>query len=221
VVEIRSNKTGRVIHEVNAASLAGVNYSGAYQFRADLPGADHVGAILTGADLRYATLRGADMRRTDLGATFAHADLRGANLQHAEITGDFRDADLRGADMRYAIWRRDARFEGARFEGADLRGATLAGWTLRQTAAFVVSGILLCWIAVAITNHFRDHAPISPWQVERTLLTIWVITLPSSIRSPDLRRVNLEGVVWDDTTRWPWRFTPPTPPGDNGSRCGV
>ena len=72
--------------------------------RADLSGADLIGAnlrgaTLSGADLRGANLRWATLSEADLGgADLSGADLRGANLHWADLTG----ANLRGADLRCA-----------------------------------------------------------------------------------------------------------------------
>lgn len=223
MVQIRSNKTGKIIHTVNGASLAGARLSGTDLFRADLPGADLVGAILLGTDLRYADLRGADLRRAaTYGATFAHADLRGANLAHQQLDADFTDADLRGADLRHTRWTREAKFSGARLEGADLRGARLVGWTMREAAGFVMGCIAVSWLAVTAVNHFSHRPLMSVWGVlSSALLMMLVFIVPPKWRGPDLRRVDFDGVVWDESTAWsrgPRPSTRPSAPAGSGRR---
>ena len=86
--------------------------------RANLRGADLVGANLREADLRGADLGRANLREADLVGT----DLGRANLRGADLVGaDLGEADLRGADL-----------VGANLREADLRGANLVGANLRE-----------------------------------------------------------------------------------------
>jgi uncharacterized protein YjbI with pentapeptide repeats len=72
--------------------------------RADLSGANLIGADLNGANLRYAYLNGANLRYAYLNG----ANLRNAHLRNAHLYG----ANLNGADLN-----------GAHLNGADLAGA--------------------------------------------------------------------------------------------------
>lgn len=111
---------GRQLWRCEAASLRDAAEQAvrcdAHLYRADLRGADLVGARLAGAHMREATLTGAylsgaDLARADLRyATIARADLRGAILDHA--------------DLRYATIDCTS-LAGARVAGADFGEATL------------------------------------------------------------------------------------------------
>lgn len=71
---------------LNAASLTGLDFSGAYLMHADLQGADLSDSCLAGADLFGADLRGARLVSADLaGANLDASDLRGANLSNATL----------------------------------------------------------------------------------------------------------------------------------------
>jgi len=142
-IEIKNRFTGKVLFELSTennsvkktlevavkekADLMGADLMGAYLRGADLMGADLMGADLRGADLMGADLRGAYLRGADLrGAYLRGADLRGADLMGADLRG----ADLMGADLRGAYLR------GADLMGADLRGADLMGYKIKVAAVF-------------------------------------------------------------------------------------
>jgi hypothetical protein len=100
--------------------------------RANLSGAD-----LIGADLSRANLSGADLSRAGLsGADLSRANLSGANLIGAGLSGaDLSGADLSGADLIGADLSR-ANLSGADLSGADLIGADLSG---AKGAALVIA----------------------------------------------------------------------------------
>lgn len=85
--------------------------------RANLRGANLIGADLSEADLRRANLSGADLREADL----RRANLRGADLSGADLSG----ANLSGADLR-----------GANLSEADLRGADLCEVRINERTVF-------------------------------------------------------------------------------------
>jgi hypothetical protein len=89
--------------------------------RADLRGANLIGASLSRADLRGANLRGANLGRANL----IGASLDGANLSRADLRG----ADLIGANLGRANLI-GASLIGANLSRADLRGADLIGANL-------------------------------------------------------------------------------------------
>ena len=96
--------------------------------KADLKGADLIGANLRGADLGGANLRGADLRKVDLIGTNLHeADLSEACLRGA----DLHEADLSKADLIGANFRKTDLSEAC-LGGADLRKADLIGTNLRE-----------------------------------------------------------------------------------------
>ena len=109
--------------EGKCADLSDVNLR-----RADLPGAD-----LIGADLRRANLSDANLYRTNL----TGADLTGANLSSANFFGaDLSRVDLSGADLSGAYLTSanlsSADLTGANLRGADLEWSVLTGADLRR-----------------------------------------------------------------------------------------
>ena len=111
--------------------------------RANLSGADLIGANLREAnlykaDLMEANLREANLYKADLtGANLSGADLRGANLMGADLTGanlggaNLTEADLMGADLSRADLG-GAKLSGANLMGADLIRANLSGADLSR-----------------------------------------------------------------------------------------
>ena len=96
--------------------------------RADLEGANLIGAYLIGSNLEGADLEGSNLK----GVNLMGANLEGANLGSANL----RDADLGGADLKGAYLERTnlrgANLEGANLEGAYLKDANLEGAYLRE-----------------------------------------------------------------------------------------
>lgn len=79
----------------------------AIKVRANLEGADLIGANLEGANLKGADLIGADLIGANLkGAYLIGADLKGANLKGANLEGaDLKGANLEGANLPiYCKW---------------------------------------------------------------------------------------------------------------------
>jgi uncharacterized protein YjbI with pentapeptide repeats len=110
------------------ADLRGANLMGADLMDANLRGADLRGANLRGADLMDANLRGADLRGADLmGADLMDANRRGANLMEANLMdANLMEANLRGANLM------DANLREANLRGANLMEANLdfSSWPL-------------------------------------------------------------------------------------------
>jgi hypothetical protein len=103
----------------DGVALVGVDLSGAFLHRVNLPNAHLNRADLNGADMRNAVLRNADLEDSSMFFT----NLRNADLRDARMGGlsdltnvDFNGADLRGADFNQAI-----------LDKADLRNTDLAG----------------------------------------------------------------------------------------------
>ena len=178
--------------DLRGANLRGANLRYSPLRGADLTGADLTGAILTVADLTGAVLRGAVLTGAVLrGANLRGADLRGADLTRAELEG----AKLR--DVRYdnsttwpdyiqdvlRVWQGDKNLTGADLIGADLTGANLTGANL--------------------TGADLTGADLTGADLTGANLT------GADLRGADLTRAELEGVIYDDSTRWPARFTPP------------
>lgn len=136
-------------------------------------------------------LEGADLRGLDLGCSnlrpAAGAPVVLASMEYAQGCADFRFADLRRADMRHM------ELGGGRFAGADMRGAVLRNALLPMasfsdhTAGADLSGAVL------------DGANLQGADLSQAILA----------------DVSMEGVCWDESTRWPVGFEPPS------SRCLV
>ena len=101
--------------------------------RANLIGADLIGANLRSANLRDANLIGANLRSANLrdanliGANLGSANLIGANLGSADLIGaNLRSANLIGANLGSANLG-SANLIGANLIGANLIGANLIG----------------------------------------------------------------------------------------------
>ena len=107
---------------LEGANLIGANLKGANLIGANLDGANLIGATLKGATLEGANLKGANL----IGATLEGATLDGANLIGATLDG----ANLIGATL-----------EGATLDGATLKGATLKGATLDGARHFLSARI--------------------------------------------------------------------------------
>lgn len=114
------------------ADLIGANLIGADLRSANLSGADLRSVELFGADLRRAYLIGTDLRRAGL----RRANLRGANLLVANLRGaNLIGVDLREADLNWANLR-GANLFWADLRGADLKGVNLRGALLPKTERF-------------------------------------------------------------------------------------
>ena len=94
---------------------------GAHLVRADLSGANLLGADLRGASFLMANLSAAAFYKADLsGVNFSEANLSGANLLAANLSGaNFSKANLSGAELQWAD------LSGVNFSETDLSGANL------------------------------------------------------------------------------------------------
>jgi uncharacterized protein YjbI with pentapeptide repeats len=231
-MEIRFRESGDTLCWLNAPSLREADLKGSVLAGADLRGArlDHadlrnvnlIGADLSRADLHGADLRGALLERAVLsGANLSHADLRGVNLAGAALgTTDLSEADLRGASLRGTKWQSGLFSSGglddADFSNADMRGANLSGWSpadfLRYYAVGIAGAIVYFLIAYYVWPARRAYHTFTS-ALGLALMTT-VITYAGYGAGPDLRHVKLDGAVWDETTRWPWRFHPPADKAD-------
>jgi hypothetical protein len=105
MIQIKHRSTGKVIKEVDAASLVNADLRGTDLRFANLQytklqDADLRGADLQDADLEFAYLRRADLRCANLQDTnLQHANLQHARLQRVNLLG----ADLYGANIRWAL----------------------------------------------------------------------------------------------------------------------
>ena len=110
--------------EGQRADLRGANLIGAYLHKTDLEGANLKGANLQGADFWAADLEGANLR---------HGNLKGANLRHANL----QHANLEEANLSFTNpW--GANLEGANLTGANLEGAKLVWIALRGAEGLTI-----------------------------------------------------------------------------------
>jgi uncharacterized protein YjbI with pentapeptide repeats len=127
-----------------------------------------------------------DLRKADLShSNLSGAVLSGANMHHARLRG----ADLRGANLTKANLTgadlRGANLTEANLIGADLRGASmlLARLTRADLRGADLRGADLRYASLI---GLRDWA-----------------AMPVDLREAALTDI-LNGVLWSDTTRWPW-----------------
>jgi hypothetical protein len=112
-----NHKQGRKAN-LSGANLIGANLSGAYLSAADLRGVNLSTAKMVGADLRRANLRGAKLWR---------ADLSGAWLYEANLSGaDLYETDLSRADLSDAILNKNTVLFSVNLKDTTLRNVNLS-----------------------------------------------------------------------------------------------
>ena len=203
--------------DLTRANLIRAILTEAILFRADLERANLTGADLTGANLTFANLIRAILIRAILErakltrADLTGADLTGAYLEGADLTkADLSDANLTGAnltrvylgDVRYddstiwpdsvrdvlRVWRGDKYLTKADLSDAELFDADLSGANL-------------------------TGANLTGANLNRADLTDAILT-GADLTSADLygAKLNgavLDGIIYNDSTVWPYGFTPP------------
>jgi uncharacterized protein YjbI with pentapeptide repeats len=231
---IKADLTGASLYRVNltGVNLTGVNLTGALLTRAVLTEAVLIGArmfravlteaVLIKVNLYGANLFGALLTRVNLTrANLRDADLRGANLTEAVLT----EAVLISARMF------DANLTGANLTGADLRGANLTGAYLtgvhlkdvKYDDSTVwpnsVSDVLRVWQGdkdlydvnlrgANLTGADLTGADLRYAAVNGAWLRYAILT-GADLSDADLTDAILEGITYDETTKWPIGFTPP------------
>jgi uncharacterized protein YjbI with pentapeptide repeats len=178
--------------DLGGANLAGVNLTGADLSEAVLTGAILTDAILTEAILESTTLEGARLEGADL--TDAHlydARLKGAKYDESTIWPDSVRDVLR-------VWRGDkdltkAHLFGASLVEADLRSANLTGANLIDANLHDAH----------LTDAKLIDAHLYGAYLYRALLR------GADLRGADLTEAELEGITYDENTKWPEGFTPP------------
>ncbi|MEV6333484.1 pentapeptide repeat-containing protein [Nocardia vinacea] len=172
------------------ADLSGADLSGADLLSANLIDAKLTGAKLTGANLFHATLTYADMSRANL----TNADMNRANLTSANLTGaKLTDANMSRANLTYADLSganlTDANLTGACLTHANLTGANLAGASL-------------------------THANLAGANMTEAKLIFAKLTdadlFDANLTGANMSGVNMTGIRYNEHTRWPGGFTPPS-----------
>lgn len=206
-VFVNTNLSGAVLAHADmtgvaltTSDLSAVNFSEARLVNSNLNGMNLAGAYMdeaqmAGIQLEHAYLPGAQISKSDLsGANLRYADLRGVwiNLTIL-VSADLRGANLAGASMigsdLTGAYLNEAVLVGANLVGANLRGADLRGADLRQT------------ILVATPELVAREKMIDP-ELRAMSESQW--------KELALGDTVLEGARYDDQTRFPQGFTPPT-----------
>ena len=183
--------------DLRGANLRNTNLKDTSLYSANLTGADLRGADLTGAVFYHAYLQDVqyddstiwpenvrDVLRVWRGdKTLSGANLYGAGLTEANLSG----TDLRGANLTNAVLY-EADLTDAQLNRADLQKANLLGAKLNGAK---LNGAKL------------NGAVLNSANLTGANLTGAVLT------SAKLRGAVLDGIIYDDSTRWPARFTPP------------
>lgn len=179
--------TRGILDEIRKITGQRIRGSGPDMSGLDLSGRDFSGQNLSyynfsHADLSGAKLIEADLSHTDLGDTnLSRANLSGADLSYAEGLGtDFCYADLSGADLRGAAF--DGYMTGVNLKRANLSKATLEACDM-------------------------DEANLRGANLnEADLRDAYLVG--ADLRETDLSHTNLNGAMYDDSTKWPDGFDP-------------
>jgi len=141
------------------------------------------------------SLEGADLIEADLtGAILRGADLTGAYLIEADLTeADLTEANLRGADLSRAKLNEAVLIDAVLIE-ADLTEAYLTEADLTEAD---------------LTEADLTGAKLRGADLIEADLTGAKLS-GANLRGADLTEANLRGATWDDATKWPEGFTPPS-----------
>ncbi|MCB9763207.1 MAG: pentapeptide repeat-containing protein [Alphaproteobacteria bacterium] len=221
-VDLRDADLGQAsVSQVNLqrANLGGANLSGAKFSHVDLRGAGLVGADLRDASISDTDFWGANLSCGNLSrVSLRSANFSGANLSGADLsTANLEHTNFSGADLSHASLR-DADLYGVDLSGANLSGADLSGAELSRT----------CLGGAELSNVDLRGANLSNADLFGTRQ--WDYSpYPSLLRTRNTRNgyyahhttnsTLFSGVVWDQNTRWPRGFVPPSsahPRGDDG-----
>jgi uncharacterized protein YjbI with pentapeptide repeats len=178
------HKDNCVIDLSAATAYWGDDYK-AEQNPAELVGAELSRAILTRADLRNANLSGVNLSGADL----VRAYLDGAILNLASLSM----ANLHRASML------NASLNMANLQEANLSWAILRGATLIQTQALGTDLSQADLVNVDLSGADLLGANLSQANLNGANLQ-WAI---------NVTKANLDGITYDDNTKWPNDFTPP------------
>lgn len=177
-----------------------------------LAGADLLQTNLNGANLREANLQEAVFGKANLkGINFGGANLQGTNLFGANLQKAlFREANLQGvvlfkANLHGADFLM-AKLQGALLGEANLQGADLR-WTNLQEARPVKANLR----GATLEGANLKGAHLFKANLEEVYLN------KADLRGADLQKAEgltteqVAEAIWDETTRWPEGFTPPSP----------
>jgi hypothetical protein len=89
--------------------------------------------------------------------------------------------------------------------------AQCAGWTPAAFLRYYAVGLAAMAAYFLVTYYIwpAHRADLTLASALGLALMTTVITYALHGVGPDLRSVTLDGVIWDETTRWPWRFQLP------------
>lgn len=158
-------------------------------------------------DLSGVVLSGQDLT----GLVAAGRTLSGANLSRAILTkADLVDSDLSSANLKRATLR------GANLEGADMSGANLerADFSaLESDDGLDIDDDDIVWYQTKLgwanlTEANLDSADLTGANLEGADLS------GANLKNANLTGSALGGVIYDEATRWPAGFNPPTNAGE-------
>jgi uncharacterized protein YjbI with pentapeptide repeats len=168
----------------DGSDLGGVNLTGARLDNVSLIGSVLDGANLDGADFSAVALQSSSLRGATLrDARFWECDLVGADLRGANLSLSFLPTEMSGANLA------GSEIVGADLEGTDLFEADLSGANLSEAD---LRGAKLI------------GANLSGANLRGADLT------GAFLSGANLRGADLDGATWDDSTRWPEGFSPPS-----------
>jgi len=172
---------------LSGASLVNTNLNGGVLTFSDLGGANLHQATISGSWINLASLVGADLSEANLSAsTFLGADLTGTNLQNAKLNG--------------------ANLVGANLSGSDLRGADLTGAILDlpfpsgSSSSFSYNSL----------NGASLIAALNATVMSKVISDHRILDLTEVRLKPLLKDAILQGVLYDQQTKWPVNFTIPS-----------
>lgn len=138
-------------------------------------------------------------QRSWAGVAWAESDLSGLDLTGLDLAG----ADLRAANLSHTILRH-TRLEGADLTRANLAHADLSHASLRQVQAkranFTATQLAAADLTAAqCPAAIFDHADLRAAVLTR-----------ANLKQAALDTAQLIGATYDDTTKWPKHFVPPS-----------
>ena len=183
----RSNLAGA---NLSAANLTVADLEASNLASANLSAANLRGVNLIAANLRGANLRDADLRDADLGqASLVDADLRGAKLENCSLSRAVYDNTT-----RWPEGLRPPSLAGANLGDSSLTGANLSAANLRGASL---------WLA-RLENANLRNADLR----EASLRGAWL--MGADLRGAKLEGCSLSRTIYDNATRWPEGFNPPS-----------
>jgi uncharacterized protein YjbI with pentapeptide repeats len=152
-------------------------------------------------NLKAAYLRGVKLRNSNL----AGADLRGADLRGADLVGiNLAGANLRAADLN------EADLFGANLQEADLTGAHLCQTDMPGANLYRANLSRAQLTGADLFGANLQEADVRGAHLDQAQLT------DANLQGTDLTATTLEGIQYNEQTRWPEQFVPPSAGEEKG-----